>query len=92
MDKSRYRCWTLHGIWQPDVQWEHSTLTSTSDEHQNQSGRNDEATSSNSLGDVTLDEWCSALAHHDVASEVKAERINEVAEGKDTNEEEPMSR
>ena len=36
VDQCRYRSWTLHGIWQPDVQWEHRTLTGTTNEHQEQ--------------------------------------------------------
>ena len=36
VDQRRNRSWTLHCIWQPDVQWEHRTLTGTTDEHQEQ--------------------------------------------------------
>ena len=36
VDQRRNRSWTLHRIWQPDVQWEHRTLTGTTDEHEEQ--------------------------------------------------------
>ena len=36
MNQGRYRCRTFHGIRQPDVQREHGTLSSTTDEHQSQ--------------------------------------------------------
>ena len=92
MDECTDRCRALHGIGQPDVQREHSTLTGTTDEHQRQSRRNDETSGSHSLGNVTLDERCSALPHHDVASKREAERIDKVAEGQDTHEEEHISK
>ncbi len=36
VNQRRNRSWTLHCIRQPDVQWEHRTLTSTTDEHKEQ--------------------------------------------------------
>ena len=92
MDECRYRRRTLHGIGQPDVQREHGRLTGTTDEHQHQCGRNDKATGSHSLGDITLDERCRPLPHHDIPGKRETERIDEVAEGQDTHEEEHIGK
>ena len=75
------------------MQWEHRTLTGTSDEHQHQSGRNDESTGSNSLGYITLDERSSTVAHHDrLTSKREAERLGVVTEEKDTDQEEQVGK
>ena len=94
MDKCRHRCRTLHGIRQPDVQREHGRLTGTSDEHQYQCRRDNQTTGSQSLRHISLDKRCSTLAHHQLtglAHKGEAERIDEVAECQDTNEEEHIS-
>src|SRR5574344_2503598 len=39
MNQSRYWSWTFHSVWQPNMQWEHCTLTSTTNKHQEQCRR-----------------------------------------------------
>ena len=62
MDKCRYRSRTLHSIWQPDVQREHSRLTSTTDEHQHKSCRQNHTASSKSASIIGNGEGRSASA------------------------------
>ena len=47
MNQGRHRSWTLHGIRQPNVQWEHSTLTCTTNEHKEQGQRHYPCSTSN---------------------------------------------
>ena len=91
MDECTDRCRTLHGIRQPDVQWEHGTLTGTTNEHQHKCRRDDETSRSQSTSDIALDERCGTLTHHHLrtmTSEGEAERIGIIAEHQDTDEEE----
>ena len=74
------------------MQGEHSTLTSTTDEHQHKGCRQDKTSCGNGLGHITLDERCGALPHHDIASKREAERIGVVAEGQNTNQEEHIGK
>ena len=92
MDEGRHRRGAFHGIGQPDVQGEHGALTCTTDEHQHQGRGDDAGAGRHGLGHITLDEGRRALPHHDVASKREAERIGEVAEGQDTDEEEHIGK
>ena len=73
VNESRHWRRTFHGVGQPDVKREHGTLTSTANEHQDQSRGQDEATSSNSFRHVACNERRGAVAHHEVGNEGEAE-------------------
>ena len=89
MDKSRNRCWTLHSIWQPDMEWEHRRLTSTTYEHQHESGRENNATSSGSTCCITCCECSHSLCNHHLrACEREVERASVVTEDEYTYKEE----
>ena len=92
VDEGADRSRTFHSIWQPDVQWEHSTLTCTTNEHQYQSGRDDEATCSNSLSCIYCDERSCTCCHLEVVYEREAERLCVVTKDEDTNEEEQVGK
>ena len=81
-------CRTLHGIGQPDMQREHRTLTGTTNEHQHQCRRQDEASCGKCLGGITLNKRRGALAHHDISREGETERVSIIAEEQDTYQEE----
>src|SRR5574344_398719 len=61
MDERTHRSGTLHGIGQPDVQWEHRRLTGTTDEHQHKGCGQDEASGSNCLGGIHRQERSASL-------------------------------
>ena len=80
VDQGTDRCWTLHSVGQPDVQWEHGTLTGTADEHQEQCGWHDPCSMRQTA--------CQGR----VSVEIVVERTHIVAEEQDTDEEEQVGK
>ena len=92
MDKCRYRRRAFHSIGKPDVQREHGTLTSTTDEHQHECCGQNHCACSCSLGGATLDEGSCSVGHLYVSHEREAERLGVVAEDENTDEEEHIGK
>ena len=90
--KGADRCRAFHGIRQPDVQREHSTLTGTSDEHQHEGCGQNESTGSHGLHHVNGDKRCRAVSHHHITGKREAERTRIVTEDKDTDKEEHIGK
>ena len=92
VDKRRNWCWAFHRIWQPDVKWEHSRLTSTTDEHKNKSSRKNHSTHCSCTTYLTSGESLHSFAKYDLCScEREIEATSIVTEDKYSDKEEHIS-
>ena len=92
VDKSRYRRWTLHGIGQPDVQWEHCRLAGTTDKHQHKSCWQEEAASSDSACTINSSKGSYAVKIFYITSKREVVASCVISKDKDTYEEEHIGK
>ena len=84
MNKCRNRRWAFHCIRQPDMKWEHGTLTCTTNEHQEQGCWKHPS--------IFFSHTCKLTNQFRICIQIVVERANIETEEQNTNEEEQIGK